>query len=219
MNWKHFFEQQKSLEYFKGLQVFLANEESEGKLIFPKVEDRFKAFDLTPLKKIKVVILGQDPYHGAGQAHGLSFSVPEGIKIPPSLRNIYKELESSVEGYAIPASGNLEHWAKQGVFLLNAVLTVEQGKANSHSKQGWESFTDNVISEIDKQCDGVIFLLWGSYAQKKAKLINQEKHQLLTSVHPSPLSAYRGFLGCDHFNKVNKILTERGGYPIKWADF
>lgn len=219
MNWANFTAQQSSLEYFKNLQRFISREESEGKLIFPKVEDRFKAFELTPLKKIKVVILGQDPYHGSGQAHGLSFSVPDGVKIPPSLRNIYKELSASIDGYTIPESGNLEHWAQQGVLLLNAVLTVEQGKAASHSKQGWEMFTDNVIEEIDKQCSGVIFLLWGSYAQKKGKLINKEKHHILTSVHPSPLSAYRGFLGCNHFNKVNEILTEIGEYPIKWADF
>ena len=217
MSWNDFIDDQSSLAYFQRLQFFLEKEELEGKLIFPKREDRFKAFDLTPLENTKVVILGQDPYHGLDQAHGLSFSVPNGLKIPPSLRNIYKELFASIDGFDIPASGNLEHWAKQGVLLLNAVLTVEQGMAGSHSKQGWETFTDNAIAEIDKRCEGVIFLLWGSYAQKKGHLINKERHHILKSVHPSPLSAYRGFLGCGHFRRINEILTEKNEEVINWS--
>ena len=216
MKWASFIKKQATLDYFKHLQQFLNKEKLEGKLIYPAKNDQLKAFNLTPLEKVKVVILGQDPYHGEGQAHGLSFSVPDNVKIPPSLRNIYKELLTSIEGYSIPESGNLEHWAKQGVLLLNAVLTVEHGKAGSHSQQGWEIFTDNVIKEIDDQCSDVVFLLWGSYAQKKGKLINREKHCVLTSVHPSPLSAYRGFFGCEHFSQANKILSEKGRLPIKW---
>lgn len=216
MKWASFIRKQASLDYFKNLQQFLNKEKAEGKLIYPAENDQLKAFDLTPLENIRVVILGQDPYHGSEQAHGLSFSVPDNVKIPPSLRNIYKELSTSIDGYSIPESGNLEHWAKQGVLLLNAVLTVEQGKAGSHSKQGWEIFTDNAIAEIDKHCTGVIFLLWGSYAQAKGKLIDRDKHCVLTSVHPSPLSAYRGFLGCGHFNQVNQMLIKQGKLAIKW---
>ena len=216
MNWTNFIAQQASLKYFKELQLFLLREESQGKIIFPKENERFKAFNLTLLENTKVVILGQDPYHGVGQAHGLSFSVPNGIKIPPSLRNIYKELSTSIDGFTTPESGNLEHWAKQGVLLLNAVLTVEQANAGSHAKQGWETFTDNVIKEIDEECEGVIFLLWGSYAHKKGKFINQKKHHVLTSVHPSPLSAYRGFFGCGHFIEVNEILKRANQKVINW---
>jgi len=216
MSWNEFLNEQKKMPYYQELQVFLSEQESLGKTIYPPEPLRFNAFDLTPLEKVKVVILGQDPYHGEGQAHGLSFSVPEGIKIPPSLRNMYKELAASISGYKIPDSGNLEHWAKQGVLLLNAVLTVEQASAGSHANKGWEIFTDNVISEINHSQNGVIFLLWGSYAHKKGKLINTEKHTVLKSTHPSPLSAYRGFLGCGHFRQVNEILSEKGQTAIIW---
>jgi uracil-DNA glycosylase len=216
MNWDMFIQQQQQQDYFLKLNDFLKTEEAMGKTIFPKKELRFNAFQLTPLEKIKVVILGQDPYHGAGQAHGLSFSVLEDIKIPPSLRNIYKELSATVNGYQAPATGNLSHWAKQGVFLLNAVLTVEQANAGSHAKQGWEIFTDNVIKQISEQRTGIIFVLWGSYAHKKSMLIDQQKHTILKSAHPSPLSAYRGFFGCDHFNQVNRILRAQNLEKIIW---
>ena len=216
MSWKRFITQQKSLEYYQNLQTFLNEQYKLGKNIYPPERLVFHAFDLTPLESIKVVILGQDPYHGEGQAHGLSFSVPEGIKIPPSLRNIYKELSTSIEGYNIPESGNLEHWAKQGVLLLNSVLTVEQSVPGCHANKGWETFTDNAIREINNTCSGVIFLLWGAYAHKKGRLIDKSKHSVLTSSHPSPLSAYRGFFGCQHFSQVNEILEERQEPLIIW---
>ncbi|AGH80703.1 uracil-DNA glycosylase [Psychromonas sp. CNPT3] len=216
MNWDDFIKQQSSLAYYQDLHVFLKQQEALEKSIFPDKELRFNALTLTPLDKIRVVILGQDPYHGEGQAHGLSFSVPENVKIPPSLRNIYKELESSISGFEVPLSGDLTHWAKQGVLLLNAVLSVEKSKAGSHAKKGWEVFTDNIIREInDSQC-GVIFLLWGNYAQQKAALIDPIKHHILTSSHPSPLSAYRGFLGCQHFKQVNELLSTQNKDPIHW---
>ncbi len=216
MGWNEFIAQQAQMEYYKNLQQFLQEQENLGKAIYPPKALRFHALDLTPLDNIKVVILGQDPYHGDKQAHGLSFSVPEGIKIPPSLRNIYKELASSIPGYKVPESGNLEHWARQGVLLLNAVLTVEKGHAGSHAAKGWEIFTDNIIREINNSPRSVIFLLWGSYAHKKGRLIDNQKHIVLTSTHPSPLSAYRGFLGCGHFKRVNEILNERGEAAIEW---
>ena len=216
MNWNEFIAQQAEMPYYKNLQQFLQEQENSGKMIYPPKALRFHALDLTPMDTVKVVILGQDPYHGEKQAHGLSFSVPDGIKIPPSLRNIYKELAESFPGYEIPESGNLEHWAKQGILLLNAVLTVEKGNAGSHASKGWEIFTDNIISEINNTQSGVIFLLWGSYAHKKGRLIDTEKHIVLKSTHPSPLSAYRGFLGCGHFKQVNEILTERREAVINW---
>lgn len=216
MSWNEFIAQQAEMPYYKSLQQFLQEKENSGEIIYPPKALRFHALDLTPIDTVKVVILGQDPYHGENQAHGLSFSVPEGIKIPPSLRNIYKELAASIPGYKIPESGNLEHWAKQGVLLLNAVLTVGKGNAGSHASKGWEIFTDNIISEINNTQSGVIFLLWGGYAHKKGRLIDTEKHTVLKSTHPSPLSAYRGFLGCGHFKQVNEILSERGEYVINW---
>lgn len=216
MSWEKFLDKQFKLPYFVELQKFLDQQEALGKVIFPPKACRFRALELTPLERVKVVILGQDPYHGEGQAHGLSFSVPEGVKIPPSLRNIYKELAQSISGYQIPDSGNLESWAKQGVLLINSVWTVEKGLAGSHAGKGWEIFTDNLISEINHTQNNVIFLLWGSYAQKKQRLIDLSKHCVLKSTHPSPLSAYRGFLGCNHFNQVNAILTEKGESVINW---
>jgi uracil-DNA glycosylase len=216
MSWTEFITKQESMEYYNALHEFLKSQKELGKNIYPPEHLVFNAFNLTPLENIKVVILGQDPYHGEGQSHGLSFSVPEGIKIPPSLRNIYKELSASTEGYKIPESGNLEHWAKQGVLLLNSVLTVERAVPGCHAKKGWEIFTDNAISEINNTRSGVIFLLWGSYAHKKGRLIDKTKHRVLRSTHPSPLSAYRGFLGCNHFSQVNEILAERQEKLIIW---
>lgn len=216
MSWDLFIKKQKLLPYYLALQHFIDAEEGLGKDIYPPEPLRFNALRLTPIEKTKVVILGQDPYHGKDQAHGLSFSVPDGIKIPPSLRNIYKELAESIDGYKIPESGNLQHWAEQGVLLLNAVLSVEQSNAGSHAKKGWERFTDNIIHEINHSQQGVIFLLWGSYAHKKGALIDTKKHTVLKSAHPSPLSAYRGFLGCGHFKQVNEILHDKGKPEIIW---
>lgn len=198
------------------LAQFLLAEVAAGKTIFPDEADVFNAFTYTPFDRVRVVILGQDPYHGPGQAHGLSFSVPQGVKAPPSLVNIFKEIERDL-GIARPAHGNLEHWAKQGVLLLNAMLTVEQRNAGSHQKKGWESFTDAAIEAINRQCEGVVFLLWGSYAQKKGALIDSDKHLVLTAPHPSPLSAHRGFLGCGHFSQTNAYLQARGLPPIDWS--
>lgn len=198
------------------LTQFLLAEDAAGKVIFPTKDDVFNAFTYTPFERVRVVILGQDPYHGPGQAHGLSFSVPPGVKAPPSLVNIFKEIERDL-GIARPAHGNLEHWAKQGVLLLNAMLTVEQSNAGSHQGKGWESFTDAAIESINRQREGVVFLLWGSYAQKKGALIDSEKHLVLTAPHPSPLSAHRGFLGCGHFSQANTYLQSQGLEPIDWS--
>ncbi|WP_298943254.1 uracil-DNA glycosylase [uncultured Psychromonas sp.] len=216
MSWLDFIEKQQQQSYFKQLQLFIDQEEKASKTIFPASEKRFNAFLLTELKDIKVVILGQDPYHGEGQAHGLSFSVQEGTKLPPSLRNIYKELADDLDWKTTPDNGDLTHWAKQGVLLLNTVLTVEKSAAGSHAKKGWEQFTDNVIEHINQETDGVVFLLWGSYAIKKSKMIDPSKHHILTAVHPSPLSAYRGFFGCKHFSKTNQLLIEQGNKAINW---
>jgi uracil-DNA glycosylase len=177
----------------------------------------FSAFDATPLSDIKVVILGQDPYHGEGQAHGLCFSVlPEVKKLPPSLKNIYKELVTDINGFTTPEHGYLQGWAEQGVFLLNTVLTVEQGQAHSHKHLGWEQFTDNVIAHINEHCQGVVFILWGAHAQKKGKSIDRQRHHVLAGPHPSPLSAHRGFFGCQHFSKTNELLIAQGAQPINW---
>ena len=216
MSWLDFIEKQQQQGYFKQLQLFIDQEEKAGKTIFPASEKRFNAFLLTELKDIKVVILGQDPYHGEGQAHGLSFSVQEGRKLPPSLRNIYKELADDLDWEAMPTSGDLTHWAKQGVLLLNTVLTVEKSTAGSHAKKGWVQFTDNVIEHINQETDGVVFLLWGGYAIKKSKMIDPSKHHILTAVHPSPLSAYRGFFGCKHFSQTNQLLKSQNKTIINW---
>lgn len=216
MSWADFIKKEQQESYFITLQHFIDNEIAEGKVIYPVQQDRFNAFSLTELQNVKVVILGQDPYHGEGQAHGLSFSVPKGIKLPPSLRNIYKEMADDLSWSTVPDSGDLTEWAKQGVLLINSVLTVEKANAGSHAKQGWEQFTDRVIAHINEQNEGVVFLLWGSYAIKKAKMINTDRHHVLTAVHPSPLSAYRGFFGCKHFSQTNKLLTEQGKSIINW---
>ncbi len=202
-------------DYFRELTAFVKSER-EGDEIYPPEHLVYNAFNKTVFDNIKVVILGQDPYHGEGQAHGLSFSVPEGVKIPPSLRNIYKELNSDI-GIDIPSHGNLERWAEQGVLLLNATLTVRANSAGSHQKRGWERFTDNVIKAISDNSNSVVFMLWGNYAHKKAILINENKHLILKSVHPSPLSARRGFMGCKHFSQANRYLSDAGQDVINWS--
>lgn len=201
-------------DYFTELAWFVKNEYSKGK-VFPLGKEIFNAFWHCPLNKVKVVILGQDPYHGTGQAHGLSFSVKPGTPFPPSLLNIFKELKSDL-GKDMPPNGDLTRWADQGVFLLNATLTVKATLAGSHQKKGWEKFTDEVIRKISDSQPHVIFMLWGSYAQKKEELINESKHLILKAPHPSPLSAYRGFLGCKHFSQANSYLVSQGLDPIEW---
>ena len=213
-SWQEALKDEFSAEYFMNLKTFI-REEKENYTIYPPGSQIFSAFDLTPLTAIKVVIIGQDPYHGKGQAHGLCFSVPHGIKIPPSLLNIYKELHNDL-GIQIPVSGNLENWARQGVFLLNATLTVRDGHAGSHQGKGWETFTNEVIRSISELRAGIVFLLWGKFAQQKQELIDTEKHFILKAPHPSPFSANRGFLGCKHFSKTNEILKENGLTEIDW---
>lgn len=200
--------------YFKALKSFLV-EEKKSHVVYPPGALIFNAFNTTPFKDVKVVILGQDPYHGPGQAHGLCFSVPEGVQPPPSLVNIFKEISSDL-GIPRPNHGNLTSWAKQGVLLLNATLTVRAHMAGSHQRRGWETFTDAAIRAISNELTGVVFLLWGNYAQAKSSLIDTSKHHILTSVHPSPLSASRGFLGCRHFSKTDELLMAQGKLPISW---
>lgn len=202
-------------EYMRELRAFLLAEKSQRKVVFPPGERIFAALDHTPFDHVKVVILGQDPYHGPGQAHGLCFSVPQGVAIPPSLQNIYKELHNDI-GMPIPKHGNLESWARQGVLLLNAVLTVQSGMANSHQGKGWELFTDAVIRALNEQREHLVFLLWGSYAQKKGAMIDRTRHLVLQAPHPSPLSAHRGFLGCRHFSQANAYLKQHGLGEIDW---
>ena len=201
--------------YMKQLLAFIQAEKDQGKVIYPKSSNWFHALEATPLDNVKIVILGQDPYHQPNQAHGLCFSVLPGIKTPPSLVNIYKELESDL-GIERANHGYLESWAQQGVLMLNAVMTVEDSKANAHQGKGWEQFTDKIISIVNEQCDGVVFLLWGGYAQKKGAMIDENKHCVLKSAHPSPLSAYRGFLGCGHFSQANAYLEQHGKTAIDW---
>lgn len=213
-SWKAVLQSEFDKQYFADLVAFI-KQEYATKIIYPKARNIFKAFDLCPFDKVKVVIIGQDPYHEPGQAQGLCFSVPDDIKIPPSLVNIYKEINSDL-GIEMPQSGDLTRWAEQGVLLLNATLTVEAHKAASHQGRGWEEFTDNVIRLLSDKKEHLVFLLWGSYAIKKANLINMEKHFVLTSAHPSPLSAYRGFFGNHHFSKCNYYLTQNGIDAIQW---
>jgi len=205
--------------YMQALRQFLVAEKQAGKRIFPKGNEWFRALDLTPLEEVRVVILGQDPYHGEGQAHGLCFSVQPGVRTPPSLVNIYKEMETDL-GIPPARHGFLEHWAKQGVLLLNAVLTVQMGMAASHQGRGWEKFTDAVIRLINARTEPVVFMLWGSYAQKKAAFVDSVdkggRHLVLKAAHPSPLSAYSGFFGCGHFSKANAFLKAHGQKPIDW---
>ncbi len=214
-SWKNALAGEFGKPYFESLVRFLHEEKAAGKKIFPPGSQIFRAFELTPVSHVKVVILGQDPYHGAGQAHGMCFSVKRGVEPPPSLKNIFKELESDV-GFKIPDHGELTYWAKQGVLLLNTVLTVREATPNSHKGKGWENFTDRVISELNKKDTPVVFLLWGANAKAKARIIDNPLHVKLETVHPSPLSAYGGFFGCKHFSKTNEILIASGQKPIDW---
>lgn len=213
-SWKDALAGEFGKQYFESLVRFLHQEKDQGKRIFPPGSQIFKAFDLTPLDQVKVVILGQDPYHGPGQAHGLSFSVPEGVPAPPSLKNIFKEIESDL-GVRMSGYPNLEKWARQGVLLLNAVLTVRCGEAASHSKIGWEEFTDAVIRCISDNTDGVVFMLWGNFARSKRDLIDRSRHHVLEAAHPSPL-ARGAFFGSRHFSQANNLLASQGKTPIDW---
>ncbi|PID58494.1 MAG: uracil-DNA glycosylase [Gammaproteobacteria bacterium] len=214
--WKEALHDIKQSEAFLHATQFANSERHSGKVIYPPAEQVFAAFKHTEFSEVRVVILGQDPYHGAGQANGLAFSVNKGIKIPPSLVNIYKEIATDI-GAAPPKHGDLTHWAKQGVLLLNTVLTVQANQAHSHKNQGWEVFTDAVIASLNDAPQHVVFLLWGAPAQKKAALIDGNKHTVLTAPHPSPLSAYRGFFGCKHFSRANEALVAHGQQPIIWV--
>ncbi|WP_018624696.1 uracil-DNA glycosylase [Kangiella aquimarina] len=215
-SWAEVLEPVKKQTYFKELLSFIESERESGKTIYPPKEQVFAALSLTEFAQVKVVILGQDPYHGPNQANGLCFSVNPEQPLPPSLRNIYKELVSDI-GCTQPINGDLSGWAKQGVLLLNTVLTVEAAKPNSHKGRGWEIFTDEVIQALNRADQPIIFLLWGSQAQAKSSLIKNPKHTILTAPHPSPLSAHRGFFGCKHFSKTNQILVENDQTPIKWC--
>lgn len=214
MTWKSFFQEEEKKDYYQNL-MSQVNKAYETTTVFPPKEKIFNAFNLTPLENTKVVLLGQDPYHGAGQAQGLAFSTPEDIKNPPSMRNMLKEINDDI-GSSVCEHGDLTSWAKDGVLLINAILTVEEAKAKSHHKMGWEIFTDNLIKFISANCDDVVFILWGSSAIKKEKIIDKDKHHILSGVHPSPLSAYRGFFGCKHFSKTNEILKSLGKEEINW---
>lgn len=214
--WLAVLEEEFEKDYMIKLKSFLQEEKQRGATIYPKGADMFNALNTTPFDQVKVVILGQDPYHGTGQAHGLSFSVQRGVAVPPSLKNIYKELETDIEGFKTPNHGHLTHWAEQGVLLLNATLTVRASEAGSHQNQGWEIFTDEIIKALSEKREHIVFLLWGKYAQQKAALIDQKKHYVLTAAHPSPFSAYNGFFGSKHFSKANQLLVQNNLKPIDW---
>ncbi|MCS6790927.1 MAG: uracil-DNA glycosylase [Bacteroidia bacterium] len=215
-SWKALLAEEFQKPYFEALIAFLKDEKSKGKIIYPPGHQIFRAFDLCPADKVKVVILGQDPYHGPGQAHGLCFSVPKGVPLPPSLQNIFKELEADL-GFPPPPHGDLSGWAEQGVFLLNAILTVEARKPTSHQNKGWETFTDRVIQKISEVRPHVVFMLWGQYARNKKSLIDPFKHLILEAAHPSPYSAERGFFGSRPFSKANAFLVQHGIPPIDWG--
>ena len=214
--WHEAIGSEKSEPYFQHIIETVKKERGMGRLIYPPAEDVFNAFKATEFGNVKVVILGQDPYHGAGQAHGLAFSVRPEIDIPPSLVNIYKELADDIPGFSIPQHGCLQHWAEQGVLLLNTVLTVRAGQAHSHAALGWEQFTDRVIARLNEYREHIVFMLWGSHAQKKGAFIDRRRHLVLSSPHPSPLSAYRGFFGCKHFSQANAYLAAHGTAVIDW---
>ncbi|MEO3864061.1 uracil-DNA glycosylase [Rheinheimera fenheensis] len=216
MSWQQLLGPEKSQPYFVDTLNQVKQARLAGQVIYPPEADVFNAFKLTELDNLKVVLLGQDPYHGPNQAHGLAFSVRKGVRVPPSLQNMYKELALEYPDFQIPQHGCLEDWAKQGVLLLNTVLTVVATQANSHRHLGWERFTDQVIAQINSHCSGVVFLLWGSHAQKKGRLIDRQRHFVLEAPHPSPLSAHRGFLGCGHFKQANELLVKQGKAPINW---
>lgn len=213
--WKSLLKDEFQKEYLQELESFLKSEVDNGQSIFPDRENIFEALNKTPINKVKVVIIGQDPYHGEGQAHGLSFSVQDGVKVPPSLRNIYKELSEDL-GIVTPENGNLTRWAEEGVLLLNDVLTVRKSEAASHQKKGWEVFTNRIIELLSERCENVVFILWGSGAQKKGKKVDEQKHLIIKSVHPSPLSSYRGFFGSKPFSKCNQYLLDNGISEINW---
>jgi uracil-DNA glycosylase len=213
-SWKEILQNEFNSSYFKSIKEFLV-EEKQKYVVYPPGSLIFNAFNLTPFQRVRVVIIGQDPYHGTGQAHGLCFSVPRGIVAPPSLINIFKEIHEDL-GHPMPKHGNLEKWAQQGVLLLNATLTVRANQAGSHQRKGWENFTDAVIRQLSKQRVGLIFLLWGKFAQDKESLIDTQKHYILKAAHPSPYSAYNGFFGCRHFSKTNEILRRHGLPEIDW---
>lgn len=215
-SWKQKLQPEFDKDSMLNLKAFLKKEYAAGKKIYPRGEDYFAALNLTPLDQVKVVIVGQDPYHGPGQAHGLCFSVQDGVRFPPSLQNIFKELHADL-GVAIPKSGSLKKWAEHGVLLLNAVLTVEDGKAASHQGKGWEEFTDKVIHIVNEEKEHVVFILWGSYAQKKAAFVDRKKHFVIESVHPSPLSAHRGFFGTKPFSRANAYLRSQGISEVDWS--
>ena len=214
--WNEILAEEMQKDYYQELQAFVQKRRAEVR-VFPEEKNVFNALELTPFESVKVVILGQDPYHGFGQAHGLSFSVQKGIPLPPSLRNIYKELQEDIGG-ELPTEGDLSHWAKQGVLLLNTVLTVEEGNANSHKGMGWERLTNRLIESLNELNHPVIFILWGKPAQDKEKLIINPNHVILKAPHPSPLSAYRGFFGSKPFSRVNDILIQQGQTPIRWKE-
>jgi uracil-DNA glycosylase len=214
-SWKEVLKEEFEKNYFQHIATFLKAEKASGKIIYPPGSLFFNAFDKTPFADLKVVIIGQDPYHNKGQAHGLSFSVPDGVPKPPSLLNIFKELKNDL-GLEIPENGNLEKWAKQGVLLLNASLSVRQNEPNSHSQTGWIQFTDSVIKKISDEKVGIVFLLWGKFAQEKQSLIDETKHYVLKAAHPSPFSADKGFFGCKHFSKTNELLMKQNKAPIDW---
>ncbi|WP_046002959.1 uracil-DNA glycosylase [Pseudoalteromonas rubra] len=214
--WSDVLGHEKQQAYFQDTLNYVAERRAQGVTVYPPEDFVFEAFKATPFDQVKVVILGQDPYHGPNQAHGLCFSVLPGVKAPPSLANMYKELAQDIAGFQIPDHGYLLPWAEQGVLLLNTVLTVEQGQAHSHKHLGWERFTDAVIAQLNQHSEGVIFLLWGAHAQKKGKAIDQQRHHVLHAPHPSPLSAHRGFFGCQHFSQTNTLLQSMGKTPIDW---
>jgi len=215
-SWKQAIGTEFAKPYMQSLSDFLHQDKRMHRVIYPPGKEIFNALELTGFEQVKVVILGQDPYHGPNQAHGLCFSVKPGVPAPPSLLNIFKEIDNDL-GLEPPSHGCLIHWAEQGVLLLNAVLTVEKGKAGSHQGKGWERFTDSVIDAVNRQREGVVFMLWGSYAQKKGRLIDRQRHSVLQSPHPSPLSAHRGFFGCHHFSQANDYLASRKHTPIDWS--
>ena len=216
MPWPQLLGQEKQQPYFIETLAQVEQARLAGQVIYPPQADVFNAFKLTELENLKVVILGQDPYHGPNQAHGLAFSVRQGVRVPPSLQNMYKELALEYPDFQIPQHGCLESWANQGVLLLNTVLTVVATQPNSHRHLGWEQFTDKVIASISEQCQGIVFLLWGSHAQKKGRHIDRDRHFVLNAPHPSPLSAHRGFLGCGHFKQANELLVKQGKDPVNW---
>jgi uracil-DNA glycosylase len=215
-SWKNRLANEFEEPHMVALRTFLLERKRAGAVIYPPGNLIFNALDSTPFDRVKVVILGQDPYHGPGQAHGLCFSVRKGVEVPPSLRNIYREMADDL-GSEPPADGDLQHWAEQGVLLLNAVLTVERGHAGAHQGRGWERFTDRVVSELNEHRENLVFMLWGSYAMKKGSVIDRSRHLVLTAPHPSPLSAHRGFFGCRHFSKANAWLAQHGEQPIRWV--